>query len=109
MDVGEDGEDTDPANPLCRSLDRLVRTGQPSKKIALCFCNLPYKPTEPARLRWLGAFVFSAGEQIIFFPGYAVIPDTVVGVHGPTKRWDSQATVDHLSLAKNRQSWHATT
>lgn len=109
MDIGEDGVDDDPDNPLSRSLDCLLRTGQPLQKTALCFCSLPGKPGEPARLRWLGAFVYSAGERVIFFPGYATMPDTLVGMRGPAKMWDSQVAVDHLSLEKNRESWHATT
>jgi hypothetical protein len=109
MDIGEDGVDDDPINPLSRSLDCLLRTGQPLQKMALCFCSLPGKPSEPARLRWLGAFVFSAGERVIFFPGYAVMPDTLLGVRDQAKMWDSQVGVDHLSLEKDRASWHATT
>jgi len=109
MDIGEDGVDDDSINPLSRSLDCLLRTGQPLQKTALCFCSLPGKPPESARLRWLGAFVFSAGERVIFFPGYAVMPDTLVGMRGPAKMWDNQVAVDHLSLEKDRESWHATT
>lgn len=109
MDIGEDGVDDEPINPLSRSLDRLLRTGQPLRKSALCFCSLPDRLTEQGRLRWLGAFVFSAGDRVIFFPGYAVTPDRVVGMRGPTKIWDHQVAVDHVSLEKNRESWHATT
>jgi hypothetical protein len=40
----------------------------------------------------------------VFFPGYAVMPDTLVGMRGPAKIWDSQVAVDHLSLEKDRES-----
>lgn len=109
MDIGEDGVDDDPTNPLSRSLECLLRSGQPLQKTALCFCSLPSKPGEPARLRWLGAFVFSVGERVIYFPGYAAMPNTLVGMRGPARIWDSKVPVDHLSLEKNRDSWHATT
>lgn len=109
MDIGEEGVDDNSINPLTRSLDCLLRTGQPLQKIGLCFCNLRARPTDPARLRWLGVFVYSAGERVLFFPGYAVMPDTLVGMRGPAKMWDSQAAVDHLSLEKDRETWHATT
>lgn len=51
MNLGEDGVDDDPINPVSRSLDCLLRTGRPLHKTALCFCALPGKEKEQARLR----------------------------------------------------------
>ena len=53
--------------------------------------------------------MLSAGERVIFFPGYAAMPDALVGMRGPAKMWDNHVVIDHLTLEKDRKSWHATT
>ena len=109
MTVGADGVDADPANPFCRALDQLLRTGKPFERLALSFCALPDAPGGPATLRWFGAFVYSAGGRLLFFPGYAVMPDAAAGVRGTSPMWRANAAIDHLSLERERGRWHATT
>lgn len=37
------------------------------------------------------------------------MPDALVRVRGTARMWDGQVAVDHLTLEKDRESWHATT
>lgn len=108
MELGMDGVDSDPSNPLARALDRLLRTGQPIKKFTMCFLNLPDSPGDSAGLRWLGSFVYSAGDRLIFFPGYVDPPERLVGFRGGTMTFNEALAADHLSLERDRRTWHAT-
>jgi hypothetical protein len=62
-------------------------------------------------LRWLGAFIFSAGERVIFFPGFALSPPGVQSFQGQSAQrlYDYPALmVDHVTLDPDR-TWHFTT
>jgi hypothetical protein len=108
MDLGTDGVDAEPSNPFARAMDRLLKEGQPIKNISLCFLNLPVSQHDAAALRWLGVFVYSAGDRLLFFPGYADVPTKIVGFRGRSKMHDADKTTDHLSLERDKKSWHAT-
>jgi hypothetical protein len=58
--------------------------------------------------RWLGVFVHSDGERVIFFPGYASQQSYIAGALDPQTKVDQPFTVDHISLEKDRRSWHFT-
>jgi hypothetical protein len=109
MDIGADGEDADPMNPFARALTRLLTDGQPLQKLALCFLNLPNSDGDPAALRWLGVFVYSSANRLIFFPGYASVPGGLIGFRGQSMMFNASQPTDHISLEGDRNSWHATT
>lgn len=109
MNVGTEGVDSDPMNPLARALNRLLRDGQPINKLSMCFLNLPNFQGDTAALRWLGVFVYSAGDRLIFFPGYANPPKKLVGFRNRSMMFNEDQATDHLSLERDRDSWHATT
>jgi hypothetical protein len=109
MNMGAEGVDSDPMNPFARGLNRLLTDGQPLKKISLSFLNLPNSDADPAALRWLGVFVCSAADRLIFFPGYADVPGALIGFRDRSMMYNASEPTDHLSLERDRDSWHATT
>src|SRR5207244_2122477 len=81
---------------------------QPFEKLALCFAHLPEGEGQ-APLRWLGVFVLSAGQRVLFFPAYQNLPTYLVGFRGNAPMWREGVTTDHLSLERESGRWHATT
>jgi hypothetical protein len=103
MPGGVPGVDNSVANPLTRATERLFRTGQPYSRLVQCFFRGPGE-----HLRWLGVFVHSAGNRVLFFPGFAEPFLHVVGYNDKTLRWNRPFHVDHLTLEADRRSWHLT-
>jgi hypothetical protein len=68
-----------------------------------CFFQAPHGP-----IRWLGIFVHSEGDRLLFFPGFSELPANVVGYNDRVLRWDQAFLIDHLSLEQDRRSWHFT-
>jgi hypothetical protein len=103
---GEEGIDADPSNPLARATHRLLNEGQPLKRIHVSFFN----PGSGLGLRWVGAFVWSAGERLVFFPGF-VAPIDVVSLASSSEPTpvDRGFNVDHITLEKDLRTWHITT
>jgi hypothetical protein len=58
---------------------------------------------------WLGTFVCSAGNRVIFFPGYSKRLGRVLTYKGTKQIRDTQTVIDHLTLEKDRDTWHMTT
>jgi hypothetical protein len=59
-------------------------------------------------LRWLGVFVHSAGNRVLFFPGFA---DTFEAVHGfkdASLVWNQPFNFDHFTLESDFLTWHIT-
>ena len=105
MPVGAPGADASPDNPLARALRQLLRDGRPFNRISSCFFR-----DEQGVARWLGVFVRSAGDRVIFFPGLAMKADHVRGFRSEEERWTLQPfDFDHLSLESDLKSWHVTT
>jgi len=65
MDYGVPGCDADTSTPLSRAISQLFKEGKPFLNLCMCF----FKDTSAA-LRWLGVFVQSAGNRLIYFPGF---------------------------------------
>lgn len=113
MEHGSQGTDDDPSNPLSRAINRLFEYGNPFPSIALCFFGdiAPILPRSTP-LRWLGVFILSDGEQVIFFPGFAAPPTKLESVRGQPLRPlhnDQAFQLDHVSLEKARKQYHFTT
>jgi hypothetical protein len=108
MNMGRKGVDDDPSTPISRALNRLLRTGQPLHKLGLCLTALPEVDGKTNVLRWLGVFAFSDGKRVIFFPGHAQLPDRLISFQGPNQRVNANITVDHISLERDMNEWHAT-
>jgi hypothetical protein len=105
--LGLPGIDDDPINPLARALDRISREGKPLRKLGTVMLELPID----GKLYpfWFGTFVFSAGSRLCFFPGYAKPLGRLVRYQGKQKVGDTQTVIDHVTLEKDRESWHMTT
>jgi hypothetical protein len=108
------GTDDDPTNPLSRAVNRLFREdGQPFPAISLCFFgDLATRMPRNNPLRWLGAFVLSARDRVLFFPGFAISPVGIQHFQGESQQPlcdDPAFTVDHVTLEPDRTYWHVTT
>jgi hypothetical protein len=90
-------------NPLARVTDRLFRLGRPFSRLTKGFFVGP-----DGICRWLGIFVHSAGDRLLFFPGFAEPQSYVRAYTGDVPRWNQLFQIDHLSLEPDRQSWHIT-
>src|SRR5687768_9704086 len=101
------GIDHDPVNPMARALDRVFREGKPLQKVGAVMVDLPHEVTLSPF--WMVTFVFSAGNRLIFFPGYAKQFGRMVTYKGAEQIRDTHTVIDHLSLEKDRDTWHLTT
>jgi hypothetical protein len=98
---GVPGVDDAPDNPFARSVIKLLQEGTPHKRLSMAF----FAGQQP---RWLGVFVHSAGDRILFFPGYAEGPRGVEGFINRVGFSNQEFTLDHVSLEKNLKNWHVT-
>ena len=103
MGYGAPGCDTDVGSPIARATNQLFKEGKPFSNLCMCF----FKDTS-ATLRWFGVFVQSAGNRIVFFPGFAHDFDQIQGIHGNSLQWHQSFDFDHISLEKDRSKWHVT-
>jgi len=103
MDGGVPGCDTDSNSPLARAVSQLFKEGKPFSNLCMCF----FKDTS-ATLRWLGVFVQSAGDKVIYFPGFIKDFDQIQGFQGKNLQWNKSFAFDHISLEKDRSKWHLT-
>lgn len=101
MDAGRAGHDSDPTNPLSRSLARLIKTGKPFSRLAASFLD-----EGDGNLRWFGVFV--EGTRTMFFPGFSVAFGGIESHRGKKFQARRPFEFDHLSLEKDRRTWHAT-
>ncbi len=104
MEYGLDGEDSSPDNSLARAVRQLFEEGKPFDRLNMCLFL-----GEDNILRWLGIFVKTAGNKIVFFPGFQDNYANIQAYHGTEKRWEQPFQFDHLSLEKCRSKWHITT
>lgn len=101
---GMPGSDVSPTNPLARALRQLLRDGRPFNRISSCFFR-----DQQGVARWLGVFVRSAGDRVIFFPGLSMKADRIHGFRSEEEKWKAQPfAFDHLSLESDLRTWHVT-
>lgn len=102
---GEPGVDDDQQNPLARALVPLMEMHKQLPSIRLAF--LAEGQDAPPN-RWLGVFVRSPGDRVLFFPGLDVDLFRVRGTDGGIARFDKEFDLDHISLEKDQGTWHIT-
>ena len=110
LDEGHAGIDDDPLNPMSRAFQALMEEGRPHRGHALCFYSAEERNLgNVSLLRWLGIFVLSSGERIIFFPGVSKPLSWIeTTTHNHTLPRTS-FNINHISLEPIQQSWHFTT
>lgn len=109
IEQGSEGVDDDPLNPLSRALNRLLADGQPLSNLSIClYGDMASASNRIPNLRWLGAFVFSAGNRVIFFPGFNFPAKSLSSFRGQSHQGDHMFETDHLSLENGFQTWHIT-
>jgi hypothetical protein len=104
---GRDGIDNNPSIPLTRALRNLLENGKPQYRPACCFFDPEYSAGNGEGVRWLGVFVQTAGDRILFFPGFF---RTNKGYHlsGRKILKDNDFIIDHVTLDKGFRDIHAT-
>ncbi len=109
LNVGHAGVDDDPLNPLSRALQVPMKEGRPNQGYALCFYSGEERDLKKASLlRWLGIFVLSVDERIIFFPGFSQIHTWIQTTTNKSTSYKKSFDLDHISLEPNKKSWHFT-
>jgi hypothetical protein len=103
VELGKTGVDDASDNPLARATDRLFRLGKPFLRLGKCF----FLGTD-GTIRWLGIFVHSAGDRLLFFPGLTTLFAHVTAYEHRQQKWKRPFQIDHLSLEPNRRTWHLT-
>ena len=110
LNVGHTGVDNDPLNPLSRAFQVPMKEGRPHQGHALCFYSGEERDLKKVPLfRWLGIFVFSPDERIIFFPGFSQALTWIKTTTNRNTCTRMSFSIDHISLEPIRQSWHFTT
>ncbi len=107
LEYGAKGTDDDPANPLSRALDTVLRDGKPIDRLAHCYLVEELTTPGHTACRWFGIFVLSAAGRVIFFPGYTRTYEKVLVFYG-SEPHSHEFHPDHLTLEKNRRSMHLT-
>jgi hypothetical protein len=102
---GEDGVDGDPQNPLARALVPPMEMHKQLPNIRLVFLA-DGQGAPPGR--WLGVFVRSPGGRILFIPGLDVELFRVRGTDGEVVHFDKDFDLHHVTLEKDRGTWHIT-
>jgi len=105
IELGQKGEDRDPANPLSRSANRLFEDGLPFKRLSQCFLR---EGADDPVLRWLGVFVLSVGDRVVFFPGFQAEGSAFTEFRGRSLARDQTFNFDHLTLERDFKRWHFT-
>lgn len=109
LSQGIDGFDRDPKNPLSRAYGALLGKGRTHLSHTLCYLNSDDdRNSPPTDLRWLGVFLHSAGDRILFFPGLAVPIDWVETARGSAAATRHSLQLDHIAAEPARQRWHFT-
>jgi len=107
LEHGDKGVDDDPYNPLSRSLNKILQTGKPFKRLTNCFFRLRTNGEENP-IRWFGVFIHSQGDRILFFPGFSDSYHEIQGFRGKSPQWNQSFSFDHISLESNLKKYHIT-
>jgi hypothetical protein len=106
--IGSKHIDNDSSNPLRRSFDKLLLDGQPLKSAALCFFDPCNESAFGDQIKWLGVFIHTIGDRILFFPGYASLAETCTASRGRVIGTTHNFPIDHVTLDRNRTDIHVT-
>jgi hypothetical protein len=109
LSMGEDKLDDDPRNPISRAYSALLAQGRAHKAHTLCFLNPGNSSNAPLdNPRWLGVFVHSAGDRILFFPALSAPIDWLETRSRGTSAAKRSIALDHISAEPDRLRWHFT-
>ncbi len=94
--------DSHPSNPIQVALTNFIGSGFPILDHTFCFV------VNGSSVRWLGVFVLSEGDRIVFFPGM----ETQISWFQTTYRWKSTPRIpfwlEHFTFEPSRKRWHFT-
>lgn len=104
--VATGGTDDAADNPLNRALNTLLAEGKPIRSFGMCHIKVPPESEVPNELRWLGVFVHSKGDRVLYFPGFSY--DRLIAFQGSTRKDSTDFLIDHVSLEPTFLRWHVT-
>ena len=108
LSVGQDGFDTDANNPLSRALSVLLASGKNHKAQSFCYLHTANEFNISNPQHWLGVFIHSSGNRILFFPGFNFPIEWVETSKEGTSPKKHIFNIDHFSAEPLRQRWHIT-
>lgn len=108
LSVGLDGSDTNPNNPPSRALSTLLANGKNHKAQTFCYLNTTDKFNSTTPRQWLGVFLHSIGDRILFFPGLDIPIDWIETTREGANSQKRTFSIDHFSAEPSRQRWHIT-
>lgn len=109
LNVGKNGTDSSPTNPLSRAYDNLLKHGKPHRGHTLCyFKSAGREALEVGDLHWLGVFVHSEGGRVLLFPGFSIPVDWLETTRPSNSTERRSFYLDHFSAEPDRQKWHFT-
>ena len=108
LSFGIDGVDTSETTPLSRALSALLASGKDHKAQTFCYLNSPDISNPSTQPKWLGVFIHSSGDRILFFPGLNIPIDWIEMVKDGAKPISRSFKLDHFSAEPKRQKWHIT-
>lgn len=104
MEGVESGLDDSLYNPLARGVYSLFgEKGRPFERLSKCFFR-----DSKGETRWFGVFIYSAGDRVLFFPGFSKSQENPVGYKDKELWCKEDMEIDHLSLDRDRETWHIT-
>jgi len=109
INQAESGEDLDANNPLFRAASNLVESGKPYLGHSIALFSMGKKGLfKYQTVRWLGVFLLSKGNRVIFFPGFNQKSEWISTTSKGNTTQAADFSTDHLSLEADRKSWHFT-
>src|SRR6266478_1510967 len=94
------GVDDRPDNPVARAAKNLMERGQ--RLLSAAHATLVHDGV----LRWLGMFVLTEAQRIVFFPGFTAPFNRMASGAKNERVHDEEFVLDHVTLEADRQSWH---
>ncbi len=109
ISIGLDGIDTNPINCVSRAFSSLLGNGRPHKAHVFCFLNFIDANINSPSQRWLGVFVHTEHDRVLFFPGLNYQLDWVELTKQGSTAKKEKFYLDHFSAEPYREQWHLTT
>ncbi len=85
----------------------LIADGKPYETHALCYFSENW-PEGQANVHWLGVFLHTKGDRILFFPGIDNITKQIFTTYKGKKSSRDEFSIDHLTLEPQKRKWHLT-
>lgn len=107
ISFGKDQIDDDRAHTLARALRNLLQDGKPQGRAANCLLDPNEQHDQGPDVRWVGVFVHTKGDRVLFFPDIHEVGSIYTPAHG-ARRVDRTFLLDHVTFDKGGREIHTT-